>query len=130
MPIQTDYSSSPDLKLNQFLRWDDTSQWIEVIHTINLSIGENVRLIYSKTYRHTDNGYDTLCTEFGINPGDQLILTEYKYQEIHGSIDSDYAVVLPSNGRPYYLGIRPHFVIARLYDINGNLTSTTSGTAL
>lgn len=130
MPIQTDYSSSPDLKLNQFLRWDDTSQWIEVIHTINLSIGENVRLIYSKTYRHTDNGYDTLCTEFGINPEDHLILTEYKYQEIHGSVDSDHAVVLPSDGRPYYLGIRPHFVIARLYDINGNLTSTTSGTAL
>ncbi len=131
MSVPTDHSTSPppDCDIQQYLRWDATAQWIEVTHTINLKIGKDAILGSIRTYRTGDVDYNTICSQYGINPDDHWLITIYKYREIPGSSTTEHTKIFPLDGRPYMLSGKPHCVVGEFHKMDGT-TSTTSGVAL
>jgi hypothetical protein len=116
----------------QELHWDTTTRKLEVVHEINLDPLKNVRWRLMVQYAPGNVAYNQKCIDNHLNPRDNVVITEFEYEE-YEDLNCRYAhaVKFPESGDYYPLSQLAHLVNVRLYKTGvGGEVSTTSGEAL
>lgn len=125
-------SISTDQDVIQEFHWDTTTIKIEVVHEINLDALKNARWRHVVQYAPGNIDYDTKCLEYKLDPDDQVIITEYEYDEYDDpNCIYVHAEKFPESGDYYPLSLLPHQVSVKLNRTGGiGRVSATAGEAL